>query len=84
MELHLSKIANPLNVCSLHLQVGWSTYMKVKKLYGVNFVPEVAAHPGDETLYVNIADRVNGGKMRIPWKTWLKVSNALWGKTRSF
>ena len=51
--------------------------MKVKKCYrwdSGDFVPEVAAHPGDETLYLNIADRVNGGKMRVPWNIWLKVS----------
>jgi len=58
------------------MKVPWSTYMKVKKCYKCDagdFVPEVAAHPGDETLYLNIADRVNGGKMRVPWKIWLKV-----------
>merc|ERR1719187_2952454 len=55
------------------MKVGWSAYMKVKKLYGVGFVPEVAARPGDDTLFVNIEDRVNGGKMRIPWNIWLKV-----------
>ena len=47
--------------------------MKVKKLYAAGFVPEVAARPGDEDLFVNIEDRVNGGKMRVPWNIWLKV-----------
>ena len=58
------------------LEVAWSTYMKVRKYYqsdAGDFVPEVAARPGDETLYLYIEDRVNGGKMRVPWKIWLKV-----------
>ena len=59
------------------LKVSWSTFMKVRKYYNRDSgesIPEVAAQPADETLYVNIEDRVNGGKMRVTWKVWLKVS----------
>ena len=44
------------------LKVSWSTFMKVRKYYNRDsgeFIPEVAAQPADETLYVNIEDRVN-------------------------
>ena len=69
----LSYLTIEMQFFPLRSQVPWSTYMKVKKLYGVGFVPEVAARPGDEDLFVNIEDRVNGGKMRVPWNIWLKV-----------
>ena len=43
-------------------KVSWSTFMKVRKYYNRDsgeFIPEVAAQPADETLYVNIEDGVN-------------------------
>ena len=52
--------------------------MKVKKYYTSetgDFVPEVAARPGDDTLYLYIKDRVNGGKMRVPWKSLLQKAD---------
>jgi len=55
------------------MKISWAIYNKVKHLYGVGHIPEIAAKPGDDTLYVNIWDKINECKMRIPWHVWLKV-----------
>merc|ERR1711872_881509 len=41
------------------MKISWAIYNKVKHLYGDGHIPEIAAKPGDDTLYVNIWDKVN-------------------------
>jgi len=55
------------------MKISWAIYNKVKHLYPVGHIPEIAAKPGDDTLYVNIWDKINECKMRVPWHVWLKV-----------
>jgi len=69
------------------MQISWAIFNKVKHLYGDGHVPEIAAKPGDDTLYVNIWDKVNECKMRIPWSAWLKVKKhflvEIWDRVNS-
>ena len=55
-------------------QVTWAEYCKFRHHYA-NMTPEIAAKPGDKTLFVNIPDRVNNCKMRIPWDIYLGVKH---------
>merc|ERR1712142_366679 len=60
-------------VSMVPMKIPMAIYNKVAHLYGEGHIPELAAKPGDDTLYVNIWDKVNECKMRIPWSAWLKV-----------
>merc|ERR1712142_1137173 len=46
-------------VNNVPMKISWSIYNKVKHLYGEGHIPEIAAQPGDDTLYVSVLDRVN-------------------------
>jgi len=55
-------------------QTTWYEYCKFRHHYE-SMTPEIAARPGDKTLYVNIRDKVNNCKMRIPWNIYLQVKH---------
>lgn len=55
-------------------QISWYEFCKFRHHYE-NMTPEIAARPGDKTLYVNIRDKVNNCKMRIPWDIYLQIKH---------
>lgn len=55
-------------------QTTWYEYCKFRHHYA-SMTPEIAARPGDDTLYVNIPDKVNNCKMRISWDIYLRVKH---------
>ena len=47
---------------------------QVKHLYGDGHIPEIAAKPGDDTLYVNIWDKVRDYNHRKYGALWARTT----------